>query len=84
MPDDEIARRADADGWFVVTKDDDFRIAHLLSRPPARLFHVTCGNISTPGLLAMFEEHWSDLMSAVGECSYAEIDRSGVVIHDAG
>lgn len=27
-----------------MTKDDDFRISHLLGKPPARLLHVTCGN----------------------------------------
>lgn len=37
MPDRDIARLADSEDRFVVTKDEDFRIAHLLGKPPARL-----------------------------------------------
>lgn len=38
MTDAEIARLSDAEGRFVVTKDEDFRISHLLGKPPARIF----------------------------------------------
>lgn len=42
MPDPDIALLADSEDRFVVTKDDDFRITHLLGKPPALLLHVTC------------------------------------------
>lgn len=77
-----IARLADQGRCFVVTKDDDFRIAHLLSRSPARILHVTCGNISTQDLLALFDRHWSALASVLGTYNYLEINRTGVLIHD--
>lgn len=66
-----------------MTKDDDFRITHLLRMPPERLLHVTCGNISTRDLLAMFDRHRPQLLAAVNKHRYVEIDRSGVIIHDS-
>lgn len=82
LPDADVAELADADDRFVLTKDADFRISHLLRRPPAKLLHVTCGNVSTRGLLAIFDEHWTELLAATSAHSYVEIDRPGVVIHD--
>jgi predicted nuclease of predicted toxin-antitoxin system len=56
MPDRDIARLADSEDRCAVTKDDDFRISHLLGKPPAQLLHVTCGNISTRDLLVLFDQ----------------------------
>lgn len=82
MPDPDSARLADSEDRFVVTKDDDFRISHLLRTSPGRLFHVTCGNISTRDLLALFDQHWPELTAAIATHHYVEINRSGVIIHD--
>ncbi len=82
MPDPNIALLADSEARFVVTKDDDFRISHLLGRPPARLLHVTCGNISTRDLLVLFDQQWSALDTALAAYKYLEINRAGVFIHD--
>lgn len=84
MPDHEIARLADFEDRFVVTKDDDFRISHLLGKPPARLLHVTCGNITTRGLLTLFGEHRSELDAGLSTYRYLEINRAGVFVHDRG
>ncbi len=84
MPDPDVARLADFEGRFVVTKDDDFRISHLLGKPPARLIHVTCGNITTRDLLALFGEHWSALEAALPTYRYLEINRASVFAHDRG
>lgn len=54
LADPHVALLADAEGRFVVTKDEDFRISYLLGKSPAGLLHVTCGNIPTRDLLAMF------------------------------
>ncbi|GAA4817165.1 DUF5615 family PIN-like protein [Nocardioides caeni] len=82
MPDPEIALLADSEDRFVVTKDDDFRITHLLGKPPAQLLHVTCGNISTRDLLALFDQQWSALDAAFTAYQYVEINRAGVFVHD--
>jgi predicted nuclease of predicted toxin-antitoxin system len=36
MPDRDVGLLADSEDRFVVTKDEDFRISHLLGKPPAR------------------------------------------------
>ena len=82
MADPHVALLADAEGRFVVTKDEDFRISHLLGKPPARLLHVTCGNISTRDLLAMFDHHLPEFEVAIAAYTYLEINRLGVIIHD--
>jgi predicted nuclease of predicted toxin-antitoxin system len=82
MPDPEIAALADSEDRFVVTKDDDFRITHLLDKPPARLLQVTCGNISTRDLLVLFDQQWPALEAALAAYTYVEINRAGVFIHD--
>jgi predicted nuclease of predicted toxin-antitoxin system len=82
MPDPEIAVLADSEDRFVVTKDDDFRITHLLGKPPARLLRVTCGNITTRDLLVLFDQQWPALDAALAAYKYVEINRAGVFIHD--
>ena len=74
MPDPDIARLADFEDRFVVTKDDDFRITHLLGKPPARLLQVTCGNISTRDLLVLFDQQWSALDAVLAAYEYVEIN----------
>lgn len=82
LPDAEIASIAQDEARIVVTKDDDFRVTHLLRKTPARLVHVTCGNITTQDLLALFDEHRASFEKALGSYDYIEIDRPGVIIHD--
>lgn len=84
MSDPDIARLADSEDRFVVTKDDDFRISQLLGKPPARLLHVTCGNITTRDLLTLFGEHWSALDAGLSTYRYVEIHRAGVFVHNRG
>jgi predicted nuclease of predicted toxin-antitoxin system len=50
--DSQISERADTDGRVVVTKDQDFRDAHLLARSPRKLFVVATGNITIPPPIA--------------------------------
>lgn len=82
MPDVEVIRIADTEHRVAVTKDEDFRVSHLLDRKPARLLHVTCGNISTRDLLALVDQHYAALEVALIECNYIELDRIGIIIHD--
>ncbi|SJM60652.1 hypothetical protein FM112_07310 [Gulosibacter sp. 10] len=82
LADTEIARIADGEQRIVVTKDEDFRVSHLLGKPPERLLHVTCGNISTRDLLLLFDQHHAELVAAIEHYRYVEIDRPGVIIHD--
>lgn len=82
ISDAQIALLSDAEGRFVVTKDEDFRISHLLGKPPAKLLHVTCGNISTRDLLELFDQHLPEFEVAITAYADLEINRLGVIIHD--
>ncbi|SNU02760.1 Predicted nuclease, contains PIN domain, potential toxin-antitoxin system component [Ruaniaceae bacterium KH17] len=82
LRDDAIARIADDEQRFVITKDDDFRIAHLLHQTPARLLHITCGNISTRDLIALIDQHYDALSAALAAYNYIELDRAGVIVYD--
>ena len=82
LEDAAVTRIADTEERIVVTKDDDFRVTHLLQHAPQRLLHVTCGNISTSDLIALIDRHYAELSAAIDEYKYIEIDRPGVIIHD--
>lgn len=82
MEDQRIAQVADLERRTVVTKDDDFRILHLTLGTPAQIVLVTCGNISTSDLLALFDEHLDDIAAATGDFRHVELHRSGVYVHD--
>ena len=43
-PDAELAAIADANGYVVFTKDEDFRTTYLLRRVPRKLVHIRTGN----------------------------------------
>lgn len=82
MSDTEVAKLADRESRTVVTKDNDFRVEHLLVHRPARLVHVTCGNISTRDLLELVERHRDELELAAERFNYFELSRSGIAVHD--
>lgn len=82
LRDPEIAAIADHERRIVVTKDDDFRVLHLTRQQPARILIVTCGNIATPGLLALVDRNYDDLIAAVEQYRFVELHRGGVFIHD--
>ena len=82
MSDLEVARIADSEERAVVTKDDDFRVTHLLDRRPTRLVRVTCGNISTRDLLHLVERHRDELALAAEHFDYFEISNTGVAVYD--
>ena len=59
-PDAEIARFAAAEGYVLVTKDDDFALRH----PPHdyRLVWLRCGNIANRALRAWLLDRWTLLL----------------------
>ena len=80
--DSEIARIADAEGRVVVSKDRDFRDAHLLGGTPQLLLIIATGNISDAELLALVTEQLSPIVVALGEASLVELRPKDLVIHD--
>jgi predicted nuclease of predicted toxin-antitoxin system len=78
--DSQVARRADADGRVVVTKDQDFRDGHLLSRSPRQLLIVATGNITNDALLSLFEIHLGAIVVAFEESDSVELFSDRLVI----
>lgn len=60
-PDAEIAAFAVAEGFVLVTKDDDFALRH----PPReyQLVWLRCGNITNRALRAWLLERWAALLA---------------------
>ena len=42
---------------ILITKDQDFRISHLISHKPNKLIKINLGNISNTALIETFENH---------------------------
>jgi predicted nuclease of predicted toxin-antitoxin system len=78
--DSQISERADTDGRVVVTKDQDFRDAHLLARSPRKLLVVATGNITNDALLSLFELHLDAIVSALGEADFVELSQDSLAL----
>lgn len=79
--DKTLARRADAEGRVVVTKDRDFRDGHLLNHSPRNLLVVTTGNITNRDLLAMFDGNLTAIIEALTESPFVELSPAGLILH---
>jgi len=80
--DAEIAALADAGDRVVVTKDRDFRDAHLLRGVPRRLLLVVTGNISNDDLMAAVDANLPEIVSALAEVQFVELSATSLVVHD--
>lgn len=80
--DREIARIADEQERVVVSKDRDFRDAHLLRRTPRRLLVVSTGNISNDDLLALVDEHLAAIVAAFHDAALVELRAGELVTHE--
>ena len=78
--DSQIARRADADERVVVTKDQDFREAHLLTGSPRQLLVVATGNIANDALLSLFELNLDAIVSAFAEASFVQLTEEALML----
>ena len=78
--DSQIARRADADERVVVTKDQDFREAHLLTGAPRQLLVVATGNVTNDVLLSIFEHHLDAIVSALVDADFVQLTEEALVL----
>lgn len=78
--DSQVAQHADADGRVVVTKDQDFRDGHLLTRSPRQLLIVATGNITNDALLSLFEHHLDAIVSALNEADFVELSQDALAL----
>ena len=80
--DAEISRVADAEDRVVVSKDNDFRVSHLLGGTPARLLIVSSGNITNRDLLALIDGHLDAVVAAFEGASLVELTADDLSILD--
>lgn len=58
-PDTEIADWADRFGYILVSKDQDFRVSHLLKKKPRKLIRVCLGNVSNADLETLLNANFN-------------------------
>lgn len=80
-PDTEIISRAMRDGRVVVSKDDDFVQAFLLTGKPSLLL-ISTGNISNEDLGKLVRDNLVGIEAAFASSRFVEITRDTLVIHE--
>ncbi len=60
-PDHKIFAAARTPGQIIISKDIDF--VELVTRlgPPPQIVRLTCGNLTTPALIAVLEHSWHEV-----------------------
>lgn len=79
--DAEVTERANRENRVVVTKDRDFRDAHLLTGSPRRLLIVATGNITNAALLALARSHLDAITAAFDEADFVELGNDQLIVH---
>jgi predicted nuclease of predicted toxin-antitoxin system len=80
--DAEVTAAADAEDRVVVSKDADFRDAHLLRQKPRRLLAVVTGNIDNTAQLALFTADMNEIVAALEESRFVELARTSLIDHE--
>ncbi len=79
-PDDDVIALADADGRWVVSKDDDFVNSHLLHGRPVKLLLISTGNIRNRDLEALLLGLMPDILRESATCTLLEVGRLGLIV----
>lgn len=80
-PDNEIIARAMQDARVVITKDDDFVQAFLLTGEPSLLL-ISTGNIANSDLEKIVRANLNGIETAFSTHRFVEITRDSLVIHE--
>lgn len=80
-PDSEVVARAMQDGRVVVSKDDDFVQAFLLTGEPPLLL-ISTGNISNIELEKLVRANLAGIEAAFVSARFVEITHDALVIHE--
>lgn len=81
--DKDICKFSDQNDYVVVTKDSDFLDSYLVRQTPMKLIKVNLGNISTPELIAIFEQH-CDFFTTYFEkgSGCIEVSKNSIFVHE--
>jgi predicted nuclease of predicted toxin-antitoxin system len=81
--DEEICRYADKHNLIVITKDEDFKNSHFISKTPKKVIRVALGNISNADLIKIFEKYMPFILPVSQKSSlYIEFDKEQIVVID--
>lgn len=80
--DDRLCDLSDSEDRVLITKDGDFIDSHLLQRRPARLLHVSTGNITNFELEGLFMMHEPGIVAAFRHARHIELCRRGLIVHE--
>jgi predicted nuclease of predicted toxin-antitoxin system len=80
-PDSAINDLSLRDRLVVVTKDADFVNSFLLYKSPFKLLLISAGNISNSQLEALLARRFSELVAALTDSHFVELDRENLIIH---
>jgi predicted nuclease of predicted toxin-antitoxin system len=78
--DEQLIEIADRDQRAVVTKDEDFVNAHLLSGKPAKLLLVSTGNIKNQELEQLMAPLIPTIVLEFQSHAFLELGRSGIIV----
>lgn len=81
-PDDRLCDLCGSDERVLISKDRDFVDSHLLHGRPARLLHVSTGNITNLELAHLLAIHEPDIVEAFRHARYIELCRLGLIAHE--
>jgi predicted nuclease of predicted toxin-antitoxin system len=81
-PDDRLCDLCHSDERVLISKDRDFVDSHLLQGRPARLLHVSTGNITNLELEQLLSMHDPDIVAAFRHARYVELCRLGLIVHE--
>jgi len=78
--DEHIRRKADKEGYIVVSKDEDFLDSYRVENSPTRLVHVSTGNMRNRELIFLFMRFLDDICGCMDEGGLVELDRTRLII----
>lgn len=82
--DTDIRRFADSENFVLLTKDKDFVASHISLRSPQKLVKINLGNLVNRELLSIFERNWATMIQNLANATVMiELDRKGLILHDA-
>jgi predicted nuclease of predicted toxin-antitoxin system len=81
--DKDISNYADDNNLAVITKDNDFKNSHFISKSPQKIIRIALGNISNAELIELFAKYLPFILTlSTNKTFYIEISKEQLTIID--
>lgn len=81
--DKEISNYADEHNLVVITKDNDFKNSHFISKSPQKVIRITLGNVSNTDLIGLFDKYLPFILTLSSvKTFYVEVSKEQLTIID--